>query len=270
MASEPTPVPSELPVASADLDAAATRERDPFRRDLTASLKPLWRYLSSRVRYAEEGRGVWADDNRANEILANVVLEALSRRDEKPAGGGMYRWLRGIADQALARELAAAGGEPVASLDELQERNPQEREALQLPQDAAPEQPMLSDASDIDQLSPEERTVRDEFQHAIVSALRDLPDDLREPFLLHTRDGRSFEEIASLEGIDAAEVATLVGEARQLLRDRMAEEYDGLDDDALPAIDTMYEALEDVPLDDAWLDALAGRLDAGNAGAARD
>jgi hypothetical protein len=63
------------------------------------------------------------------------------------------------------------------------------------------------------------KAVRDAFQSSLLRALGNPPDDQREVFLSHT-----------LQYGDGA--------------------------DALPATETMYEAIEDVPLDDARLERL--------------
>jgi len=192
-----------------DVTAESSPADDDFRTALSANLKPLYRYIVTRARFFDAADGVWADDNRPTEMLDIVVAEALTRRDEWDDSTGMYRWLRGLTDEVMARDADRSDQPDTISLDELTDESPGRRQhvsdAFLLQQDTVEEQPMLSDASDIDALSPEERVVRDEFQYIFITALRDLPDDLREPFLLHTRDGYDSEQVARMEGIPVEE-----------------------------------------------------------------
>jgi RNA polymerase sigma factor (sigma-70 family) len=279
------------PVATLDLEHVMATEfndssstdipsGDPFQEALTANLQPLYRYIVTRARFFDAGQGVWSDDNRPAEMLDIVVAEALSRRDEWTDNTPTYRWLRAITDEVMARDAGRTDGEDLdggverfeeVSLDQLSDDTlgrPSSNDPLRLTmtEDTAQEQPMMSDASDTDALSPEERVVRDEFQNAFVAALRDLPDDLREVFLLHARDGFDSERIARMEGISVEDARQRFNDASEQLRSRMASEYDGLDEaDDLPAIDTMYEAIEDLPLDSEYITRIAAALEQRNA-----
>jgi hypothetical protein len=64
-----------------------------------------------------------------------------------------------------------------------------------------------------------------------------------------------------MEGIPVEEARQKFNDASAQLRAALAREYDGLDEeDDLPALDTMYEAIEDIPLDDTYLDRIATAL----------
>jgi RNA polymerase sigma factor (sigma-70 family) len=238
----------------------------PFREALTANLRPLYRYIVTRARFFDAGEGAWADDNRPIELIDSVVAEALVRQAEWDGSIGMYRWLRGLADDVLARDARRSDQPDSISLDRLTDESPGHRQHVNdtflIAEDTTDEQPMISEASDIQALSPEERVVSDEFQRIFITALRDLPDDLREPFLLHTRDGYTSDQVAKMEGIPVDEARQKFNDASEQLRTRLAREYDGLDEeDDLPALDTMYEAIEDISLDSDYIDRIATALE---------
>jgi RNA polymerase sigma factor (sigma-70 family) len=225
-------------------------------------LRPLMTYVIREVRALEGMAGQRSDDYRPIEVLDAVIAEVLARRDERPADMGTLRWYRQLADEVIARDVRPDLERPEQSLDALVEEGltPHEEEGFLLPQDIATEQPMVTDVTNPTSLTPEEQVVRDEFQVTFIRAIGELPDDIREAFLLHAREGLTIAEVAEWESISEDEARRQIESARQQLQETLGEAYAALND--LPATETMYQAIEDLPFDDEHLERIIRAMNA--------
>ena len=89
---------------------------------------------------------------------------------------------------------------------------------------------------------PDQVVERAEFQRALAALLGQVPDVWREPFLLHAVDGYSLDEVARLEGVPPPEVRRRIAQARRVLRERLAEEYE--ERAGPPPAETLFAAVE--------------------------
>jgi RNA polymerase sigma-70 factor (ECF subfamily) len=68
---------------------------------------------------------------------------------------------------------------------------------------------------------PGDRAERDELREAIASAVRTLPDDMREFVVLRDMEDRSYEEISEIVGAPLGTVKSRIHRARLLLREKL-------------------------------------------------
>jgi len=205
---------------------AAARSQPPFAEAVTALLQPLLNYARGELHTEEALGNLPRGAVRPEDLVDAALAEAIARAEEAPHDR-LYPWLRRLVRRALAREVAETRrrrrerslDEPVGTGQPDVEGELAPRRLIDiLPDPTAP--------------IPEQVAESDEFQHALVAILCQLPADWRELFLLHVRDGYSIAAIAHLEGLTPREVRQRIQRAREFLRARLAEEYA---DTALPA-----------------------------------
>lgn len=72
-------------------------------------------------------------------------------------------------------------------------------------------------------LAPDESAARTEEVAELEAEIRQLPDQLREPFVLGAVEGHSHDEIGKILGISAKSVETRIYRARKFLMERVAK-----------------------------------------------
>jgi len=202
---------------------------------LADKLAPLANYVRRRLRYDEAIGAVLAGDIDPEDILdlTYVVAGERLRRQASNSGESDYRWLRGLADEILERAVrriraerrfASATDAMIRSLPEL------------VPDPNAPIAEELAEDA--------------ELQRALARLVGQLPDELREPFLLVVVDRYSFGEVAALEQLSPEEVRRRVAVASVSLRERLAQAYGGGERLPLERLFRLVERLE--PTTDAY------------------
>ena len=73
-----------------------------------------------------------------------------------------------------------------------------------------------------EQATPEHMLLTDEIQRTVVSAIENLPDDLRTAITLREVEGLSYEEIAEVLGIAEGTVKSRLRRGREALKRRLA------------------------------------------------
>jgi DNA-directed RNA polymerase specialized sigma24 family protein len=179
-------------------------------------------YVARRLRYYQAIGDLDPEDLPIAEVVDETYLDAAKER--RPPGQAAYPWLRQIANRVLAHKLRRIG----------KAKRPTDREL----QRALPE--LVPDPTGP---VPDEVAETDELQRAMARILGELPDELREPFLLVVGDGHGFEDVAELEGTSREEALRRVATAGLILRRRLAREY-GMDE-ALP-LEQLFAAVERV------------------------
>ena len=185
-------------------------------------LRPLLNFVRHRLHLHEAQGDLAPGEVRPEEIVDAVYAEALARRGPEAFAPHRYPWLRRLARELLAAEVARARQRrrerslfeplrpgPQASADE--EVRPRRLIDL-LPDPTAP--------------VPEDVAEQEAFQRALACLLDQLPEAWREPLLLRACDGYSLRQIAELEGVSPAQVRRRIELAREFLRARLAEEYE--------------------------------------------
>ena len=75
------------------------------------------------------------------------------------------------------------------------------------------------------QAMPDVEVQTEELRRAATRILGELPESLREPFLLMFSEGYTRDDVAALEGVTAVEATRRIAQAGQLLRERLRREF---------------------------------------------
>lgn len=139
-----------------------------------------------------------------SDAAADVAQDAfISAYRHLPSLRGEFRpWLMRIVANACRDALRSQKRRPTVSID--MSRDDDEGPGLQIADDAA---------------GPEEVLIHREFQQAIVIALQSIPDDQREVIVLSDIEGRSYQEIADITGINIGTVKSRLNRARMRMRE---------------------------------------------------
>jgi DNA-directed RNA polymerase specialized sigma24 family protein len=200
---------------------------------LADKLALLTNHVRRRLRYFEAIGDVQPGDLDPEDLVDGVYLDAGQRLQQQASGERDYRWLRRLADEVLERAVrqvraqrrsAGATAPIIRSLPEL------------VPDPNTP--------------IPEEVAADAGFQRALARLFGQLPDELREPFLLVVADGYRIGEVAALEHLLPEEVRRRVAHASLLLRERLAQAYGGGEQLPLERLFRLAERIE--PTTDAY------------------
>jgi DNA-directed RNA polymerase specialized sigma24 family protein len=254
-----------------DATAADQRPRDEEQAihartgDLVLGYLPqLTRFVMRELRIQESLGNLRPREVQPEEVIDAIVLEALERRHEHPAGATTLPSLRGIAQTVIQRVVADARErrqwivEDEEGIDEILSPHSEVDEGA-----AGRPQPLLSEAAEetIDE-TLDEGAVEAEFRATVLRILNQMPHELVEPLLLHVRDQLPLPEVARIEGTSVREVDRRIAEAERILRERLQAEFGGLDD--VRDVEALLEAVEEDTLTADELARLAERLREGN------
>ena len=134
----------------------------------------------------------------ALDVTQEAFLKAYRALPNFRGDSAFYTWLYRIAVNTAKNYLAM-----------------QSRRSGEMEQDIAEiEQIETSDALR-DKATPERLLLRDEIQATVISAIEDLPDDLRMAIMLREVDGMSYEEIAGVMECPIGTVRSRIFRARE-------------------------------------------------------
>ena len=138
------------------------------------------------------------------DAAADVAQDAfISAYRHLPSLRGEFRpWLMRIVTNACRDALRSQKRRPTISMDI--SRDEDEGPGIQIADDSA---------------GPEEALLQREFQQTIVVALQSIPDDQREVIVLSDIEGRSYQEIADITGINIGTVKSRLNRARLRMRE---------------------------------------------------
>lgn len=151
------------------------------------------------------------------DVIAATYLRALDRADEAPIAGGIYPWLRRIANATVQAfiDTAAEQQELEASLDAAMPRE------IVLGEEDWHQTyvPLIDRLPDETALQPEEVVVDRMAGRSLAQVFARIPEREREVFMLKVVDGWDDDDIAAVEGVDPDDVPRMVERTRRLLRD---------------------------------------------------
>ena len=138
------------------------------------------------------------------DVAADVAQDAfISAYRHLPSLRGEFRpWLMRIVANACRDALRSQKRRPTVSMDMSHDED--EGPGLQ-----------IADSAD----GPVDALIHREFQQTIVVALQSIPDDQREVIVLSDIEGRSYQEIADITGINIGTVKSRLNRARLRMRE---------------------------------------------------
>lgn len=212
-----------LEASSANGDGAETGASRDVRNYINANLSRLERYIERELRFRESVGQIEPDSASKDEVLDEVIVEALSA-EERPQRGSVEQWLYQLALNSIRKVARANTGDPMelhleismrkqnvtASDDEtLQYHEPDE---LERREDVTPNP---------QQASPEEIASNAEFIDQLDLTLREADGDDREAFILHAIEGFSVEEIAQIAQRKPSEIKKSITAARDIVQRKL-------------------------------------------------
>ncbi len=160
-------------------------------------------------------RSILRDDAEAEDALQSSYLKAYVALKSFAGRSALSSWLtRIVINECLERRRRRG---PTPSVD-----------------DAGTIAPGESVAAGVADADPEESAARAELAGVIENAIDALPDGFRVVFTLRAIEGREVEEIAAELGIASATVRTRYHRARQILQQRLRNEFRAALDGVFP------------------------------------
>jgi RNA polymerase sigma-70 factor (ECF subfamily) len=176
-------------------------------------------------------RSILRDEQEAEDVVQETYLKALPKIVDFRGEASLRTWLTRIAlNEALQRKRRQRLHVDLGEVDMARERV---RSQIQL--------------SPLTQATPESEAARNQIRHVLEGAIDDLPPAFRTVLVLRDVEDASVEETAKVLGIKAETVRTRLHRARNMLRERLGEQFAAV--------------LKDVfPFERPRCDALVGRL----------
>ena len=140
-------------------------------------------------------RSIVAEDAEAEDIMQDAYVRAYEHLRQYAGEAKFSTWLTKIAVyEALARKKRRSRTEELEAMPDWESRIQEDKH------------------------SPEQNALTGELRSAIESAMQQLPDSYRTPFVLREVEGMSPAEVADCLGISEANVKVRVHRAKALLR----------------------------------------------------
>jgi DNA-directed RNA polymerase specialized sigma24 family protein len=211
-------VPFEQTIAAVQ---APTVSSDDIRSYVNANLSRLERYIERELYFREMAEQLPADSVSKEEVLDEVIARALGDGGEKPERLSLEPWLYRLAIQSMT-ELGARTDDHYSSIHlEESARNPNVRASdeaeLQFhqPDETLTEENVIPDTR---MATPEDIAYSDEMITLVQFALSGSRPPDREAFILHSIEGFSIPEIATITDRPIEQVRASINAAREHLR----------------------------------------------------
>lgn len=190
--------------------------RADVRNYIDGNLHGLERFVERELRFREEDGSLQPDLLTPTEVLDEVVVNALSA-DEPPANMSTVRWIYRLALDAIDHLASSANGDPSAMKleeavgvpnvsgtddDYLQYHEPGETHNRE---DFLPNQQVET---------PEDSAAKREMIEQLEDALRGVPTDQRQAFVLYTIEGFTPSEVAQIMDRDNDQVKEFIAAVR--------------------------------------------------------
>jgi RNA polymerase sigma-70 factor, ECF subfamily len=204
---------------------AATRagDREAFITLLERHLGGLERFVAREVRYHEALGDFRPGEVLPEEIVDEVAVRALRRAPRIPRQATFRGWLRLLALRAIderVRRLRRQHKLEAVSLEAPLRTGQRGDEYFQL--DYALK---WEDVLPAPVLSPEQEVMLRETWQELEQVLIELPPEQRRVFVLHAIEGLGYAEIAAITRQSRDEVKAAYRAAREVLRQRFAEQF---------------------------------------------
>lgn len=193
-----------------------------------ANMRKLKQFIESELDYRTNSAQLREDQVTPEEVLDEVMVNALS---EEPAASRFLSeesWFQGLALQAIRRLAEANSGSGDVSLDaptRAQNVTGSDENVLQYhqPDDQPPGEGVIRDTN---VHTPEEIFAGEEMVAQLDIVLRELKAPDREAFVLYTLEGFTIEEISRLSDRPPDQVRRSIQQARERVQQKLPERND--------------------------------------------
>lgn len=217
-----------------------TGDRAAFTSTLEHELDALYRFVARELRYHEALGDIHPGELLPEEIVDEVVLQALKQARRMPNRSTFKGWLRQLALRSIhkhVKRLRLQHRMEVLSLEDSVLSGQKwgvwyQPDAVLTWEDVLPA-PVPS---------PEETLLLNETQEDLENALKVLPYDQRLVFILRAMDGLSYAEIASILNRPRGAIKSAYHQARESLRQHFADRFNPADVTRAPQTDPAHAA----------------------------
>ena len=155
-------------------------------------------------------------------LVDDVFVQVNSRQPARPEHLSVEQWMFQVARRILNQRLQEAfeSGKDAHIEEPAKESAQWDDEPLDFfqPDESLRLEDLMRDSS---AATPEEYLAEEETEERLQNAIADLPDEVREPFILYALEGFNSDEVAMILGKKKEEVLDVVKRARQLLREQI-------------------------------------------------
>jgi RNA polymerase sigma-70 factor, ECF subfamily len=154
-------------------------------------------------------RSILRDDQEAEDVVQETYLKAFMKIVDFRGEANLRTWLTRIAlNEALQRKRRQRLHVELGEVDMARERV---RSQMHL--------------SPLTQATPEREVARKQIRQILEGAIDDLPPAFRTVLVMRDVEGASVEETANVLGVKAETVRTRLHRARNMLRERLGEQF---------------------------------------------
>lgn len=188
------------------------------------NLEKIENYIRREIYHRAIIQGLPPGILQPHEVVDEVFIEVSSRKPARPQHLSLEQWMFQVARRVLSQKLRdAVESGKLAHVEEPPKETEQwEDEPLNFyqPDESLRLEDLLRDSS---VATPEEYLAEEETEERLQNAIAELPDKVREPFILYALEGFNSDEAAMILGQQKDEVLEAVKNARRLLRKQVDE-----------------------------------------------
>ncbi|HEY68290.1 MAG TPA: RNA polymerase sigma factor [Thermoflexia bacterium] len=201
---------------------AIAGDREAFIRLIERHLDSLYRFAAREIRYRRALGDLEPDEVTPEEVVSETVLAALRELARRPCRASFKGWLRHLALQIIKRWARRSRERRYHERIHLEDVLPSSQLlfAYYQPDAALTWEDVLPDRSTP---MPEEALEIREAWEELEAMVNRLPADEREVFTLRAIEGLRFDEIAAMRQQRIREVKALYRQAREVLREQLAD-----------------------------------------------
>lgn len=183
------------------------------------NLEKIENYIRREIYHRAVLQGLSPGILQPHEVVDDVFVEVSSRKPARPEHLSMEQWMFQVARRVLSQRMrdVIEAGKHAHVEEPLENAEKWEDEPLNFyqPDESLRLEDLMRDSS---VATPEEYLAEEETEERLQKAIAELPDAVREPFILYALEGFNSDEAAMILGKSKEEVLDAVKDARRLLR----------------------------------------------------
>jgi RNA polymerase sigma factor (sigma-70 family) len=219
---------ASVPPQNQPTDGASPNVGNDVETWFNANIRKLKQFIESELEYRTNSGQLRDDEVTSEEVLDEVMVNALSEEQTASRFLSEESWFQGLALQAIRHLAEANSGSGDVSLDapaRAQNVTGSDENVLQYhqPDDQPPEEGVIRDSN---VRTPEEIFAGEEMVAQLDIVLRELSAPDREAFVLYTLEGFTIEEISRLSDRPPDQVRRSIQQARERVQRKLPERND--------------------------------------------